>query len=328
MPSLKDSTDKPLVTIGVTCFNAEDTISRAIASALAQDWLNLEVLIVDDGSSDASVATVNEAILGESRARLLRHKHNIGPAGTRNTIIREARGEFIAFADDDDESLPGRISAQVNRIVTYETQTGASLVACYVSGERRYSNGYIKPLPAIGSVGSDAPNGPSLAGYILINVRNPKWFYGAGVPACALMARKQTFAAVNGFDETLRRVEDNDFAVRLAFRGGHFIGTAEKALIQHSTAAVDKSPEKNLEAEQKLVEKNAHYLQSIGRYYYARHWPKLRYCHFKRRYDLFALELLGLVSRDPVAVLGHLFQTGPSRLLHEWRMRRRGVTSS
>jgi len=328
MPSLNNSTDMPLVTIGVTCFNAEDTISRAVASALSQDWLNVEVLIVDDHSSDGSVPAVNETILGKRKARLLRHERNIGPAGARNTIIREARGEFIAFIDDDDESLPGRISAQVNRILTYKAQTGASLVACYVSGECRYSNGYIKPLPAIGSVGSDVPNGPPLAGYLLINDRNPDWFYGAGVPACALMARRETFAAVNGFDESLRRVEDSDFAVRLALRGGHFVGTTDKGLIQYSTAAADKSPEKNLEAEQKLVEKNAQYLQSIGRYYYAHHWPKLRYWHFRRRYDFFALELLGLLTRNPAAVLGHLFQTGPSRLLHEWRMRRRGVTSS
>lgn len=313
----------PLVTIGVTSYNAENTISRAIASALAQDWPNIEVVIVDDVSTDGSVAAITAATSGDLRARLVCHERNTGPAGSRNTILKEAKGAFVAFFDDDDESLPGRISAQFNRIIAYEADTGAKLVACYVTGERRYPNGYTKVMPAIGSVGREAPNGPSFAKYLLIYSRNPHWFYGAGVPACALMARTETFAAVGGFDDALKRVEDNDFAIRLAMKGGHLIGTREKALIQHATNAVDKSPERNLEAQQRLAEKNEVYLRSIRRYYYARHWPKLRYWHFKRQYHRFIWELIGLALRNPIAVIGHLFQTGPKRIIHERKIWRR-----
>lgn len=312
--------DLPIVTIGLTCFNAEDTIGRAVTSALAQDWPNIEVIIVDDFSSDDSAIAIEAAISGNRRARLVQHEQNKGPAGARNTLLQEAQGEFVVFFDDDDESLPGRVSAQVNTLIEYEAQSGATLVACYAGGVRQYPNGYVKELPAIGSCGKNVPNGPGLADYLLFYRRRPEWFYGSGVPTCALMARASTFAAVGGFDADLRRVEDVDFAIRLALIGGHFIGTRESLFVQYATDAVDKSPEKNLEAEQRLAEKNKAYLRSIGRYYYALHWPKLRYWHFKRRYGRFVLELLGLLLRNPIAVSMHLLVTGPRRIGHERRM--------
>ena len=106
---------KPLVTVGLTCFNARDTIGRAISGVLSQDWSNMEVLIVDDVSSDDSVARARSAVAGDPSVRIIRHRQNTGPGGTRNTILTEARGEFIAFCDDDDESLPNRISKQIKK---------------------------------------------------------------------------------------------------------------------------------------------------------------------------------------------------------------------
>ena len=101
--------ENQLVTIGITCFNAEETIKRAIRSALGQDWQNIEILVVDDCSTDSSVEIITKAITNDSRARLIKHVKNCGPAGARNTILDQACGEFIAFFDDDDESMPGRI---------------------------------------------------------------------------------------------------------------------------------------------------------------------------------------------------------------------------
>jgi glycosyltransferase involved in cell wall biosynthesis len=308
------------VTIGLACYNAQDTIVRALNSALAQDWPHTEIIIVDDCSSDGSVSMVKKAIADHHQARLIQHKHNLGPAGTRNTILNNARGEYVVFFDDDDVSLPARITGQVQTLQSYEEQTGTSHVACYASGVRRYPNGYEKFLPAIGSQGT-APHGPELADYLLFFKKRSDWFYGGGVPACALLARRSTFVVVGGFDPVLRRVEDADFAIRLAFLGGHFIGTGQILFTQYATWASDKSPEKNLEAEQYLAEKNKAYLSSVGHYEYARRWPKLRYWHFKRRYASFILELSQLLVRYPLAVTAHLFHSGPRRLWHERLMR-------
>lgn len=309
-----------LVTIGLTCFNAADTIRRAINSALGQSWEQLEIIIVDDCSTDTSVEVIAEVIAHCPNARLIRQTTNTGAAGARNTVLENAKGEFIAFFDDDDESLPDRVSVQVARLLEYESTSGEALVLCYASGVRRYPNGYTLELPAIGSRGV-VPWGPDFAEYLLYFRRRPNWFYGTAVPTCSLLARTSTLLRAGGFDKSLRRVEDNDLAIRLALAGAHFIGVPQLLFVQYSTSSSDKSPERNLEAEQAIVRKHRKFLDQSGRYYYALHWHKLRYWHFKRRYVQLVLEFLGIFIRYPLASSRHFLSTAPRRLLHEWKMR-------
>lgn len=311
-----------LVTIGITCFNAAGTIERAILSALKQDWPHCEILIVDDCSSDTSAAVIERLIASHGHARLIRHTKNKGPAGARNTILAEARGEFVAFFDDDDEALAHRVRSQVEHLTAYETRSGARLIACHASGERHYSTGYRMALKAIGSRGREPPHGPAVAEALLLNRHRPDWFFGAGPGSGSLLARRSTFQAVGGFDPALRRVEDADFAVRMALLGGHFIGTPEPLFVQYATSSPDKSPEKNLEAEQAMVIKHRAYLESIDAYDYALNWPKLRYCHFKRRYGTFSLVFLKIFLRNPLFATRHLLTSGPRRLMHERRITR------
>lgn len=312
----------PLVTIGIPCFNAESTIARAVRSALSQDWPALEIIVVDDASRDGSVPAAGEAMAGDDRARIFRRDENGGPAATRNTILDEARGEFIVFFDDDDESLASRVRTQVETLVACEERTGGEHVACFASGRRLYPNGYVRELAAIGSRGP-VPNGPWVADYLLFYRRRPEWFMGAGVPACALAIRRRTLTAAGRFDPAFRRVEDIDLAIRLAFIGAYFIGTSTELFVQHATQAADKSPESNLDAETRLAEKYSNYLRSVGRYEYVRRWPRLRYWHFKRDYLRFALELSRLLFRYPFAAVRHLWSTGPARIRHERRMQRK-----
>ncbi len=312
----------PLVTIGICCYNASETISRAINSALNQDWLNLEIIIADDLSTDDSREVVLEAIAGKTNAKLITHDNNQGPAGTRNSIIKEAAGEFIAFFDDDDESFSNRVSCQIQYLQNFEERLKTKQIACYASGVRHYENGYKKNLAAIGSKGDEIPNGNKLANYLLLHQKENNWFYGTGTPTCSLMARTETIKNNGSFDPGLRRVEDVDFAIRLAMNGGYFIGTRETLFNQYATEASDKSAEKNLEAEQTLVRKHKQYLTSIGKYYYALHWPKLRYWHFKKNYFKFIIEFLGLFCRHPFSVLPHILATGPRRLIHERKMKK------
>ena len=310
-----------LVTIGITCYNAESTIERAINSAFVQSWPKIEIIIVDDCSVDGSVGIIEEMIAGHENVRFVKHNKNMGRASTRNSILNNAQGDFVAFYDDDDESFPDRIEEQVETILSYEKKTGARYVICCASGIRCYSNGYTLPMPAIGSKG-EVHHGTGLVDYLLFYKKQPGWFYGWGVPTCALLARRTVFEAVNGFEEGMQSSEDADLAIRLAFLGCHFVGTKNNLFKQYVTFAEDKSPEINLEAEQHLAEKHKDYLDSINRYYYARQWPKLRYLHFKRQYCLFLIELISLFIRHPLAVVVHFCTTVPQRLLHEQRMKR------
>ena len=311
-----------LVTIGITSFNAKDTIERAVKSAVKQDWKNIEIIIADDCSNDGTVELIEKIILPiDTRITLLKSKNNLGAAGTRNAILKHTNGEYLVFFDDDDESDPERITEQVRVLNNYEIQTGAQYVACYASGIRFYPNGYTLSMSAIGSQ-EIAPNGHGLANYLLFYQKNKGWFYGGGVPACSLLARKITYEAVGGFDANLRRVEDADFAIRLSMINGHFIGTRKYLFKQYATQASDKTPEMNLAAELQLVENNKQYLLTIGKYDYAYRWPKLRYWHFKKDYLFFIRDLIVLFVKHPYSVAVHLSATGPKRLIHEYRMRK------
>ncbi|MCL4677394.1 MAG: glycosyltransferase [Alphaproteobacteria bacterium] len=317
----------PLITIGITAFNAQETIARAIDSAHSQGWSNKEILVVDDYSSDKTAEIAQQKLKTILSARLIKHTQNTGAAGARNTILKEAKGDFIAFFDDDDESLPSRIETQYKKIITTEEETKSPLVLCYASGERLYPNGYKKSLEAIGSHGP-TPLGSGLADRILFFGGPSEWFYGSGTPTCSLMARKAVFERIGGFDESFRRVEDLDFAVRCALENAYFVGCPEKLFIQYATESTDKSYEKNLQAELKLVEKNKKYLESKSRYIYAREWPKIRASHFKKDYLSFILTLGKLWVKHPVAVSRHLIATGPARLRHERKMNQRSQEDS
>jgi glycosyltransferase involved in cell wall biosynthesis len=100
----------PLVSIIIPCHNAEAWVGAAIGSALAQTWRDVEVIAVNDGSTDASPAVIRR--YSEPRVRAL-DQPNKGASAARNTGLRAAAGEFIQFLDADDLLAPEKVSSQV-----------------------------------------------------------------------------------------------------------------------------------------------------------------------------------------------------------------------
>ena len=105
---MKPHDPSPLISVVVPAFNAEAWIGATLDSVAAQTWPNLEILIVDDGSTDRTAAIAEAWCAREPRARLLR-KANGGVSSARNHGIRAARGEWIAPIDSDDLWNPTRI---------------------------------------------------------------------------------------------------------------------------------------------------------------------------------------------------------------------------
>lgn len=91
----------PLITVAVTCYNIKDYLPRAVESVCNQSYKNLEILLVDDGSTDGSEKICDEYAKKDSRIRVI-HKKNGGPSEARNVAIEEAKGDYIAFVDGDD----------------------------------------------------------------------------------------------------------------------------------------------------------------------------------------------------------------------------------
>jgi succinoglycan biosynthesis protein ExoO len=99
------------VSVLIAAYNAAPFLSRAVASALAQSAPPVEVLIVDDASTDATALVAGALAEQDGRVRVLRLGVNCGPAAARNAGVAAARGAWIAVLDADDAFLPGRLAA-------------------------------------------------------------------------------------------------------------------------------------------------------------------------------------------------------------------------
>ncbi len=97
-----------LISVIVPVYNAEKYLARCVDSILAQTYRNIEVLLIDDGSRDGSPAICDGYAALDSRVRVI-HKPNGGVSAARNDGIEAARGEFVAFCDNDDFMAPGML---------------------------------------------------------------------------------------------------------------------------------------------------------------------------------------------------------------------------
>lgn len=104
--------EKVLVSVVIPVYNRADTIKRAVESVLEQTYKNVEIIIIDDGSTDGTIDQLKELEQMESSIRVFKQDHK-GANAARNLGIEKARGGFIAFQDSDDEWLPSKLEKQI-----------------------------------------------------------------------------------------------------------------------------------------------------------------------------------------------------------------------
>lgn len=112
MPPIPRAEGRPIVSVVIPCYNAEAWLSLTLRSACRQTLQEIEILVVDDGSSDRTVEIAAEHAAADPRIRLI-CRENGGVGAARNSAIREARGKYIAPLDADDLWSPEKLEAQV-----------------------------------------------------------------------------------------------------------------------------------------------------------------------------------------------------------------------
>ncbi len=302
----------PLVTIGLTAYNAAHTVESAVRSALAQTWRPIEVMAVDDCSTDGT-SEILDRLAGQHPELLVFHSAvNSGVSATRNRIIAEARGEFLAFFDDDDESVPDRVDAQVKRIVAYEHDfaRGAPVI-CHTARHQHYPDGSKRIAPTMGqNEGCTAPFGLAVAERILLGTPLVDGY--GGCPTCSQMGRLAMYRALGGFDPRFRRSEDTEFSIRLAKAGGHFVGLANPYVVQTMT----RTSEKNLAEEYRnmlaLMEKHRDVMDRAGQYRFCRRWIEGKQAWLEGRQRDFAITLASLATAHPLLTARRLALAVPN----------------
>ena len=127
--------DGPLVTVIVPAFNSEATIGNTLTSLLAQSWRTLEIIVVDDASTDHTTRVV-EAIT-DARITLLRQSTNLGAYAARNRALAAARGEFVTVNDADDWAHPAKITTQVQHLLANPTVTANTTALMRITDDLR-----------------------------------------------------------------------------------------------------------------------------------------------------------------------------------------------
>ncbi len=193
----KEETMLPLVSVIIPAHNREDFIKQTIDSVIQQTYPNIELIVVDDGSTDKTYEILKQ--FGD-KIFLLQHQGgtNKGQSAAINLGMRTANGKYIAVLDSDDLFQPNKITLQVDFL---ERNHDIGLV--YGNGQAIDEKGNY--LYDIIPPGHTERNKPEL---VLLNC-----YYN--VPSNALV-RKRAFADAGEFDESMRSAQDHDMAIRLA----------------------------------------------------------------------------------------------------------------
>jgi glycosyltransferase involved in cell wall biosynthesis len=193
----------PLVSVVIPCYNAERYIAATLRSVLAQDLAGMEVLVVDDGSRDGSVALVRAQF---PQVRVI-EQANAGVAAARNRGIAEARGEWIAFVDADDIWLPGKLRAQFDEMAAVPgCRMSYTAWQVWPSLEPEPTPGYLADLAARAG---DTARWSGASGWIY-----PQLLLDCVVWTSTVLAERALFAEIGDFDRGLRIGEDYDLWLR------------------------------------------------------------------------------------------------------------------
>lgn len=190
---------QPLVSVLVPAHDASATLAETLQSALASSYSNLELVLVDDGSTDATTATA-QAIAGEDkRVRVFRQRHR-GVSAALNLGLAQCRGEFVARLDADDLWHPTKLAKQVEVLVAHPEVALAST--------------YVRYIDACGRVVRDAAP-QTMEGKALCQCL----WHGIVGGGSSVVIRRSALEAVGGYDEGLSVWEDLLLHLRLAAVG-------------------------------------------------------------------------------------------------------------
>lgn len=191
------------ISVVIPCYNACRYIGAAIRSVMLQDWPDLELIVVDDGSTDGSADLVARQFPWVNLLRV----SNGGVAAARNIGIAHARGEWIAFLDADDIWLPEKLSHQWQLL---GTNTGARM--CYTAWQT-WASAEPEPGPEVREpleeIASDSERWAGPSGWIY-----PDLLLDCVVWTSTVLAHRSVFDATGVFDAQLRIGEDWDLWLR------------------------------------------------------------------------------------------------------------------
>ncbi len=188
----------PLVSVVIPTYKNRGLLCQSIDSVLSQDYPNIEVIVVDDNNPESEYRKKTEGLMeryvNNPRFKYIKHAQNLNGAAARNTGIRASKGDVVAFLDDDDEFLPGKITAQVEYLKSHPDLHAVYNLAT-VNGRP------VKTFPYEGDV-------------LIPLLKNETRMFTP-----SLMFWKFTLDDIGGFDESFRRHQDYELLIKFFLKG-------------------------------------------------------------------------------------------------------------
>jgi len=221
------------VSVIIPAFNSAATIVATVESALGQTLSDLEVIVVDDGSADGTLALLST--IHDSRVRVIRAAHG-GVSRARNLGLEDARGEFIAFLDADDMWTADKLEAQVAALDSDPEAGAVYSWTVFLDDDGRY----------LFAKGPQHDSGDVYAELLVT-------FFLAG--GSNVLARRQCIDAAGRFDESVQPVEDWEYWLRVAKLARFALVPRYQVLYRFTTGSASSAVERYLIAIERIAEK-------------------------------------------------------------------------
>jgi glycosyltransferase involved in cell wall biosynthesis len=246
--------NKPTVSIIIPTYNRSRLIARAVKSVLNQTYQNFELIIVDDGSTDGTKEVV--AGFNDERIRYVRHEKNKGEAAARNTGIKAAKCNYIAYQDSDDEWLPEKLAKQMKLLENAPPEVGVIYTGFWKTENHRKT--YI-PFSWVSQKNGDI---------------HKELLKGNFIGSPVVLIKKECFDRVGLFDERLRNLVDWEMWLRIS-KHYHFRCVDEPLVIAHyDLDNVSDNPGSLIDALVLVLEKNRCELE-LEKKLLAKHWMNI-----------------------------------------------------
>ena len=210
----------PSLTVIMPAFRAAATVERAIASVVAQTFTDWELVVIDDASTDSTAAIAERLAVGDPRIRVIRLAQNQGAAAAMNRGWQATIAPLVAINDADDESLPGRLAAQV---AFMESNPGVDVLG----GGAQFVDGAGRTLAWVRHPAEHAA------------LMNRRWRQSPFVHSTVMM-RREFLTATGGYQAGMRLAEDYDLWMR-GFSAGRFrYHNLDEVLVVYRTRPVQR----------------------------------------------------------------------------------------
>lgn len=201
-----------LVSVVIPTYNRADVLPRAVETALDQTLSDIEVIVVDDASTDDTLATLAE--YDDPRLTVLEHETNRGASAARNTGIAVAEGDYIALLDSDDEWAPEKLERQVETVATRSDEWVAAYCGTTVVTDESAHPVVQRLTDLLGRQGNaDRVEGGA---ELVRDVLCQRLHTSAG---STLLVEADVVERIGGFDESFDRYQDTEFLIRVLKEG-------------------------------------------------------------------------------------------------------------